>query len=140
MWKTTFEERLAEWVALRNPIPGEDVEAYLIRVNEWWHRAPWTPYYLHWADQETWPTPWELLDDNIYCTVSRGLGIIYTLALSTHPGVISASLAEVENDNLVLVNSGLYTLNYSPETIVNIILPGTIRREVSIEQIKLQLK
>lgn len=142
MWKPTFEERLAEWIDLRSAKQGESIQAYLERVNTWWEQSPWSPYYLHWDDHDTWPGPWDLLHDNIFCTTSRALGIIYTLALSNHPEIVNASLVEVDKkDNLVLVNSGLYTLNFDSETIVNIKLPGNnITREVTLDQIKERLE
>jgi hypothetical protein len=29
----------------------------------------------------TWPDPWQLLSDDVYCEVARGLGILYTITL-----------------------------------------------------------
>lgn len=124
MWKPTFEERLVDWVELRNPNPVEPLEAYLLRVNEWWHQTPWSPYYLHWDDVDTWPTPWELLDDNIFCPISRGLGMLYTVALCGHPDIKNAALLDFGTDNLVVISRGLYVLNYSKDNILNITLPA----------------
>ena len=134
MWPNSFEERLTAWTALRDneALPLED---YLRQVNSWWHTTPWSPYYLHWDDRAEWPTPWQLLSDNVFCPVSRGLGVLYTLALS--PRAIDAELVEVDNDNLVLVNHGKYTLNYHPSEIVNIKLPEVVSsHRISIEEIK----
>jgi len=122
-WKTTFEDRLKSWVDLRSSTGVEPLAEYLQRVNEWWHQTPWSPYYLHWDDVETWPTPWDLLADNIFCPVSRGVGMLYTLALSPRGDTKDAQLLGFGNDNLVIVRRGLYVLNYSQESVVNITLP-----------------
>lgn len=61
--------------------------------------------------------------------------MLYTLALS--PRAIDAELVEVDNDNLVLVDQGKYTLNYHPSEIVNIKLPEVVSsHRISIEEIK----
>jgi len=134
MWPNSFEERLASWTALRDN-EALPVEQYLLAVNQWWHSTPWSPYYLHWDDRAEWPSPWELLADNVFCPVSRGLGILYTIALS--PRTLQAELIEVDNDNLVLVAGGKYTLNYQADEIVNIKLPQVVsNHSISIEEIK----
>jgi len=138
MWARTFETRLSEWITLRDNSTMSD-EEYLEAVNEWWHQTPWSPYYLHWDDVEQWPTPWDLLADNIFCPVSRGLGMIYTLALS--PRTFQGELAELGSDTIVLVGPEIYTLNYSPTSIVNIKLPGApaVNHTLSIDDIKKKL-
>jgi len=135
MWEKTFEARMASWVAVRDNLSLSDHD-YLLAVNQWWSQAPWTPYYLHWDDRDTWPSPWELLSDNIYCSLAQGLGMIYTIALSGRD--LSAVLTETESDNLVLVESGKYALNYHPGSIVNIELPNIVatHHQISIEEIK----
>jgi len=77
-------------------------------------------YHLHWDDQDTWPDPWELLSDNLYCDVARGLGILYTISLLEHPDLTDAELVLTdEGHNLVLVNKRKYILNWDAENIVN---------------------
>jgi hypothetical protein len=68
----------------------------------------------------TWPDPWQLLSDNIYCDVARGLGILYTLTLLDHKDLTSIELILTEdNRNLVLINQEKYTLNWDTTIIVN---------------------
>jgi hypothetical protein len=120
MWHKDFTDRLAAWSALRTSIQSMVLEQALQTVNSWWYQAPWTGYYLHWDDRLTWPDPWQLLSDNIYCDVARGLGILYTLTLTDHKDLTSLELILTEdNRNLVLVNKEKYTLNWDNEVLVN---------------------
>jgi len=90
-------------------------------INTWWFSSPWTGYHLHWDDQEEWPDPWQLLDDNIFCEVARGLGILYTITLLDRADIDSAELVLSKNGhNLVQVDKSKYILNWDKSTIVNI--------------------
>lgn len=120
MWPATFEARLQNWQDLRNSIACLPKNECLIRINQWWFNAPWTGYYLHWDDHNSWPTPWQLLEDNIFCSLARGLGILYTVALLERTDIQDSEMIETENDNLVLVDGGKYVLNWDCDTIVNI--------------------
>jgi len=45
-------------------------------------RSPWVTLNADPWTTETWPSPWELIDENQYCEFSRLLGICYTLQLT----------------------------------------------------------
>jgi hypothetical protein len=141
MWSHTFPERLNAWAALRDQASTMPLESALAAINSWWFQTPWRPYHLHWDDQFTWPDPWQLLDDNIYCGLARGLGIMYTVAMINRPDIYEAELVEANSDNLVLINQSKYILNWDASTIVNT-SPETIlsRRRVSQDEIKQQLR
>jgi hypothetical protein len=120
MWHKDFASRLGAWADLRKEVQSMPLEQALQTINTWWYQAPWTGYYLHWDDMLTWPDPWQLLSDNIYCDVARGLGILYTLTLLDHTDLTSIELILTEdNRNLVLVNQEKYTLNWDTTIIVN---------------------
>ena len=120
MWPTTFDARLASWAALRNRIADQPTEQTLSAINTWWFHAPWRAYHLHWDDRDYWPDPWQLLNENIYCPLARGLGIMYTIALLDRADLQDSVLAEHNSDNLVLVGNEKYILNWDRDTIVNI--------------------
>ena len=106
------------------------------QINAWWFHAPWRPYYLHWDDQATWPDPWQLLSDDIYCEVARGLGMLYTITLLDRADLTSASLILTETGhNLVLVEESKYILNWTPDTVVNNNLEFKIQRQYQQHQI-----
>lgn len=139
MWPKTFSDRLAGWSDLRlrcNSLPPANM---LSAINSWWFDSPWIPYHLHWDDRDTWPDPWQLLDDNLYCGLARGLGILYTIAIVDRPEIQDAVLVETQNDNLVLVASGKYILNWDQDEIVNISL-GAMHHHHRISQQELKLR
>lgn len=141
MWPRTFEDRLIGWNHLRRNCEQLEVGACLLEINQWWHQAPWTPYYLHWDDYLDWPDPWQLLHDNIYCSLARALGIMYTVTLLDRNDLQEAEIVESENDNLVLIQSGKYILNWEPDAIVNIITePLRSSRRITQQQLKQNIR
>lgn len=121
---------MESWNQLRNHCQHLPVQTALENINAWWFRAPWRPYYLHWDDQDTWPDPWQLLSENIFCEVARGLGILYTVTLLDRPDLAPADLILTQDGvNLVLVGKEKYILNWEPNTVVNTNLEFKILRQ-----------
>ena len=143
MWYPDFSDRLAAWSDLRNQAETLDPESALKLINEWWFRAPWAGYYLHWDDQETWPDPWQLLSENIYCEVARGLGILYTISMLEREDLEDAELVVTDdNYNLVQVGKKKYILNWDSEKIVNtdLVASKNIKKKLTQSQVKKQYK
>jgi len=137
MWPTTFDARMDSWTQLRNRCQNFPIKTALETINHWWFCAPWQPYYLHWDDQPTWPDPWQLLSDNVYCDLARGLGILYTISMLDRADITDAKLVLTEEgDNLVLVDKTKYILNWSPNSVVNTFQEVKIRRQLQQQQIK----
>jgi hypothetical protein len=141
MWPRDFSERLESWAQLRQQCRQLDSEPALTKINQWWFQTPWTAYHLHWDDQQDWPDPWQLLSDNQYCPVARGLGIMYTISMLDREDMQDAQMIEYQSDNLVLVSQEKYILNWDPDQVVNISLgKSKPRRQVSQEQIKQKIR
>ena len=141
MWQNNFGDRLAAWNQLRTQSLAQPLPQSLATINSWWFQTPWIPYHLHWDDRPTWPDPWQLLDDNLFCSLARGLGIMYTCAMLDRLDLQDVLLIETDSDNLVLIDQGKYILNWDPTSIVNITLKGLKpRHSVSLETIKQQLR
>ena len=141
MWPRDFSERLESWTELRQQCSTLDPEPALFKINAWWFQTPWCAYHLHWDDQKDWPDPWQLLSDNIYCPVARGLGIMYTIAMLDRVDMQDACMIEYQSDNLVLVAQEKYILNWDPDQVVNISLgKSKPRRQVSQEQVKQKIR
>jgi hypothetical protein len=137
MWPNTFNERLASWAKLRADAQTQSIEQALTAINHWWQQAPWRPYYLHWDDQPTWPDPWQLLSDDVYCDVAKGLGILYTISMLDRADMADAELVLTdEGDNLVQVAKTKYILNWSPDNIVNTFQAVKIKKKLTQHQIK----
>lgn len=136
MWPQNFNNRLESWNLLRIQCQNLPVQTALEHINAWWFRAPWRPYYLHWDDQATWPDPWQLLSDDIYCEVARGLGILYTITLLDRADMAPARLILTDSGhNLVLAAKEKYILNWEPNTVVNTFLEVKIHRQYQQQQI-----
>ena len=141
MWPKTFAERLESWTQLRQQASTADVETALNTINSWWFQTPWRAYHLHWDDRAVWPDPWQLLSDDLYCPLARGLGILYTITMLDRLDLQDAVLAEFDSDNLVLVAKKKYILNWDSTTVVNINPTGSqTRHSVTQEQIKQQIR
>jgi hypothetical protein len=139
MWPNTFEQRLDAWAWLRNQVQQLDTQSTLKYINTWWYNCPWRPYYLHWDDQPNWPNPWQLLSDNHYCDLARGLGILYTITLLDRADLVDATLVLTESgDNLVLVDKSKYILNWDKDTVVNTIQAVNIKKQLTQQQVKQQ--
>lgn len=141
MWHAKFDQRLASWNCLRQSCTSADPDHILPMINAWWFESPWRAYHLHWDDRTKWPDPWQLLDDNIFCSLARGLGILYTIAMIDHPDIQDAELVDTNSDNLVLVCQKKYILNWDRRQVLNINLaPFDSSRRVTQHQIKQQIQ
>ncbi len=139
MWPKNFADRLVAWTTLRTSAQSMSLQEALATINTWWHQTPWKPYYLHWDDQLRWPDPWQLLSDDVYCPVAKGLGILYTISMLDRADMVDAELVLTESgDNLVLVQKTKYILNWSPDSIVNTFQEVKIARQLKQHQIKQQ--
>jgi hypothetical protein len=137
MWPNTFSDRLESWNFLRSQCQSLPVEQTLININQWWFNVPWRPYYLHWDDQATWPDPWQLLSDNVYCDLARGLGILYTITLLDRADLEPVDLVLTEEGhNLVQVAKEKYILNWNKDSILNNKPKVKIIRQLKQHQIK----
>lgn len=109
------------WNYFRDSLTGLAFEQALFNTNKWWAGAPWIQYNLHWDDYSKWPDPWQLLEDNRWCSLARCLGIAYTIMMSDQFKTAEKfSIIEYDGRDLVLFDNGKYVLNYNDEQIVNI--------------------
>lgn len=131
MFEKRFEERLSIWKSFR-----DSLEASIDPLNDVvdFYRA--TPLVSMAADPytpSTWPDPWELLEENNYCSFVKILAICYTLQLTdrfsrsecvihiTHDDENSTTLYLLYVDDRVIGYPGDATHVHRDE------LPSTIR-------------
>lgn len=84
MFQLQPEDRMKAWREFRTSIESLPLKHALDQTAEFWSRAPFVPYNLDFAQPETWPDPWTLILENVYCDVAKCLGIVYTIALTGH--------------------------------------------------------
>ena len=121
IFQLPYENRLQDWVNLRDSLKNENLQIAAIKVDNWWQHAPLVAHYLHPKELTSWPDPWELLQDNTYCMLARALGMYYTMILM---GTYNVEIVLGKDDNneevtLVLVDNAKYILNYYPNTVIS---------------------
>jgi hypothetical protein len=116
-----FYTRLRAWHELKENLIGKDINHICVEVDKFWQHCPMRNHYLHPDDIESWPNPWELLNDNEFCYYARALGMVYTLFLLGIKDVDIVEAVDYNNNEvvLVLVDNAKYVLNYWPNTVVN---------------------
>lgn len=80
MFNKPFYDRVRDWRNLRNE--AENAEDPFDLVLSFWKTAPISARYADPYDSESWPDPWELLHENIYCEFLQLLAVCYTLQLT----------------------------------------------------------
>jgi len=113
--------RLRNWHELRTSLKDADIQTICVEVDKFWQKCPMSNHYLHPADIEDWPDPWNLLNDNNYCEYARALGMLYTLMLL---GAQDIDFVDAIDDNanevvLVMVDNAKYVMNWCPESVLN---------------------
>jgi hypothetical protein len=137
-----YESRLKSWYDLRLALKNQNIKDVCVQTDSWWQYAPLVNHYLHPVDVSVWPNPWELLVENSYCTIARGLGICYTLLLL---GIDNIEYNLGKNDMgedvaIVIVDNAKYTLNYWPDSVISTsLLDFKFSISIDIAQIKNKL-
>ena len=124
MWfNQPADGRILEWRNWRNSLEHLPVEQVLEEVAATWARVPTVLHYLAPDQPAEWPTPWQLVTDNIYCDLSICLGMFYTLALIETPRMRELTLQVYRSAegwvNLSSIDRGKYVLNYDHGRVVN---------------------
>jgi hypothetical protein len=142
-FQSDYSYRLREWKNLRLIIRGTSLESACVQVDKWWQQAPLVNYHLHPADSAAWPDPWTILSENIYCPLTRAVGICYTLLMSdiTEINLVLATDAMCEEHNLVVVGNAKYITNYHPHCVLSTSLQEFSNlRTLNIDALKQQLR
>jgi hypothetical protein len=80
MFNLPYQERLVFWHEFRSKL--ETQEDPIKSVIDFWNTAPEISIQADPWDQNTWPDPWEMIHDNVYCPFVKILAICYTLQLT----------------------------------------------------------
>jgi hypothetical protein len=80
MFEKKYEDRLLEWKQFRKQLDTSNDP--LQEVFDFYSQAPLVTIQTDPWDQNSWPEPWELLKENIYCPFVKILAICYTLQLT----------------------------------------------------------
>jgi len=80
MFDKPYYQRLREWKHFRDQI--EISETPFEDALDFWSNAPVGRPCTDPYDNQSWPTPWEMIQENTYCEFLRILGICYTFQLT----------------------------------------------------------
>ena len=142
VFQLNYDSRLRSWYDLRQKLQNSDTQTKCVEIDKFWQAAPLINHHLHPNDVSSWPGPWDLLSENMYCELARGLGMVYTLLLL---GITDVDFCLATNDNsedvtIVLVDGAKYVLNYWPNTVLsNNLNDFTIVKKLDIDTIKTKL-
>ena len=143
VFQSTYEHRLRDWKQLRSRIKTLTLDQQCIEIDKWWQAAPFVKHHLSWSDSNNWSDPWTLLSENTYCSLTKAVGMCYTLLL-TEVDSIELVIAKdnlCEEHYLVLVDKSKYILNYHPNTVIsNVLTSFEIISSKSLESIKSKIK
>lgn len=75
-----FEDRLATWKGFRDQLPlhTDPIQSTI----DYWNTVPTSVRNLDPYDPTTWPDPWQMIEENVYCEYTVILAIGYTLMLT----------------------------------------------------------
>lgn len=126
---------VSEWYDLRQQLEVSKTPFEL--VAKFFERRPKVKVYTDPYDQATWPTPWELIDEDEYCPFNIILGICYTIQLTERFKNCQPKInVVIDNFNktvyyLLIIEDKVY--GYSPEWIAVIDLPKSLKIQKTYE-------
>lgn len=80
MFHKKYEDRLQLWSDFRESLETSD--APLQDVIDFYNQAPTVSIATDPYNRDTWPDPWQLIEENQYCEFCRVLGMCYSLQLT----------------------------------------------------------
>ena len=118
-------DRILKWREWRNSLTQLSLNDCLNEVAITWAKAPVVNHYFTPDNINEWPDPWNLINDNIYCDLSIALGMFYSIVLCDNPHIPDNVRIEIYEStdgwiNLCSIGDGLYMLNWSPRSVLNI--------------------
>jgi hypothetical protein len=102
MFNKPFDERLQEWRQFRQHL--NQSKTPIKDTVDFYHTAPLVNFQADPYDQSTWPDPWQLLQENIYCPFVKILAICYTLQLTDSFSQTPAEIHIIHNKKSSSIN------------------------------------
>jgi hypothetical protein len=132
MFDKTYEDRLRAWHDFRKTLEtsNDPIQSVIDKYQEpprvSLYTDPWTP--------STWPSPWELIEENQYCEFCNLLGICYSLQLTDKFSQVNFEIHIGIDDKNSSTHYLLYVddfiIGYEDDTYIHKSkLPSTIRSQ-----------
>ena len=125
MYSLPLDKRLVAWRDYRNTLDSMAFADAISSVNKFWNAAPISKQFYSQDQFDSWPSPWELIQDDGVDDISKALGMAYSLQLSKHGSDHDISICcyinrdRSEQNNLVIIDHGIYVLNLGTAIHVN---------------------
>jgi len=142
-FQNSYLARLQEWRDLRERVVTLPISSVCVEIDRWWQQAPLINHHLHWQDQANWSDPWTMLSENLYCPLTRAVGMCYTILMTTtvHMELVHARDRQSEDHYLVLVDDAKYIMNWWPNSVLSTRLDEfNIISSKNLESIKTKIK
>ena len=118
---STPEDRISKWRDFRDSISGAEEEELLNKTAQFFAAIPVGTRYIDFYTPSSWPTPWEILYEKLFCANSVSLLIYYTLSLMLEGDRVELILIDDDRDRLLVpLVDKKYILNYHLGEISNV--------------------
>lgn len=125
MFKKSIQDRLSSWFELRKQV--DENENSLNLIAEFWSQPPFTPYNknINQYDKSSWPSPWQILVDNVYDDFTVALMIAYSVKYTNKYKDSSVKIDTLINNsknqiyNIVVIDD-FHVLNYRTSSMVTV--------------------
>ena len=105
-----YDDRLIFWAKFRQDLVVKENKAKI--VVELYSKAPLSTLSCDPWDKNTWPTPWELIYNNCYCSFTLLLGIGFTFLLADLCNTNEAKIFILQDKKSGQINYCIYAQYY----------------------------
>lgn len=116
----TLSERISEWRLFRESIADLSTQSKIDCTVDFFKGIPITSRRIDYYSPETWPTPWEIFAESLFCKSSVSLLFYYTL--TTVEPDINIELEVIDDGEdmyMVPIWDEEHILNYIPGKIID---------------------
>lgn len=110
------DDRLSHWKTFRNTLKDfEEIKQFEL-VLSFFNKAPLENRSYDIMDLKSWPTPWEMMNSNIWCRDSIAVGMEFTLGLGginrERMELLHLQFKKKSDERLILKIDDRWNLNY----------------------------
>jgi len=99
---STPEERISRWKSFREEISALEDADLLNKTAQFFASVPVETRYIDYYTPSSWPTPWEILYDKLFCRNSVSLLIYDTLCLTLGKDRVELILIDDDRDRFLV--------------------------------------
>ena len=109
------EQKYDQWKKLREEVTQTDLEEALQTTAKFFFSVPISTRYLDFYTPDTWPSPWEILHEGLYCKNTVSLLIYHTISMTHKDVELEMLLVDDDTDRYIIprINQS-YILNFEP--------------------------